>query len=157
MTEQPELTDAQRSALSHWSTYGAPSEAAAERWIPTDDERAKFVPMHLPLDAVFRSDFDPVQTSVMLRGVGWQEMENKWVVWSDDPDADGRLDIHLNRSWTGNEIVRARLQLAADGSSQLLRLTWESDAARIKDMDQAVAWTTFVEVCRSTLGMKPSD
>jgi len=156
VTDQPELTEPERAALSHWSSYGRPGEAAAERWVPDESERRRLLPMQRPAGTPLAADFDPVQTALLRRGVGWREMEDKWVVWSDDPDADGRFAVHLNRSWTGFEIVGAELQLDPDGSSRLTRLVWETDPDRVRDMDQPTAWGTFVEVCRWSLGMTAS-
>jgi hypothetical protein len=152
-----ELTPEQHDALAHWATFGRPGEPAAERWIPDAHEREKLHGFVAPESSTRWPDvLDGTQTGVLLRGVGWQEMEDKWVVYSDDPAPDGTTSVHLHRSWTGYEIVRVDLQLTSTGS-RITRATWETDSERVKGGTEDFARSTFIEVCRWVLRMEPAD
>jgi hypothetical protein len=152
-----DLTPEQHEALAHWSAFGRLGEPVAERFVPTAEQRAGFHPIVAPESSTRWPDvFDETQTAVLLRGVGWQEMEDKWVVYSDDPAGDGTTTVHLLRSWTSNEIVRVELQLTATGS-KLVRATWETDPERVTGGTEDFARSTFIEVCRWVLRMQAAD
>jgi hypothetical protein len=149
-----DLTPEQRTALTHWSTFGRPGEPGAERWVPDEREREQLHGFVTPESAIGWDDvFDAEQTATLLRGFPWKEMEDKWVVYSDGPSADGVATVHLHRSWTGFEIVRVELRVTADGS-RITRATWETSAEIVTEPGEPFARSTFLEVCRWVLRMR---
>jgi hypothetical protein len=149
-----DLTPEQRTARAHWSTFGRPGEPAAERWVPDERERERLHGFVEPESTTGWDDvFDADQTATLLRGMPWKEMEDKWVVHSDGPSADGLASVHLHRSWTGFEIVRIELRVSAEGS-RITRATWETSTEVVKDPGEAFARSTFLEVCRWVLRMQ---
>jgi hypothetical protein len=151
-----ELTPEQRAALEHWSTFGRPGEPDGERFVPTDDYREILKEFVRPESGLWPILFDEAQTAALLRGFHPAEMEDKWIVFSDDPSADGTTSVHLYRSWTGIEIIRVDLQLTGTGS-RIIGATWETDPERVKGGTEDFARSTFIEVCRWVLRMEPTD
>jgi hypothetical protein len=152
-----DLTPQQRAALTHWSTFGRPGEPGGsghERWVPNEREREQLHGFAAPESTTGWGDvFDVEQTATLLRGLPWREMEDKWVVYSDGPSADGVATVHLHRSWTGFEIVRVELRVTADGS-RITGATWETSTEIVKQPGEAFARSTFLEVCRWVLRMQ---
>lgn len=147
-----ELTPDETEALTHWSTFGRPGEPVASRYIPEDYERERLHGFVKPASGAWPDVFNDEQTQALLRGFPRGEMEDKWIVYSDDLSDAGATSVHFHRSWTGQEIICVDLQLTATGS-RLTRATWETDAAALKTPTEAFARESFVECCRWVLGM----
>lgn len=147
-----DLTPQQSEALTHWSTHGRLAAAVPTRYVPDADERARFKPFVRPESGDWPDVFDKAQTRALLNGFPRGEMEDKWIIYSDDVSDAATTSVHFHRSWTGQEIIRVDLHLTATGST-LTRATWEMDAAALKNPGEAFARDTFVECCRWVLGM----
>lgn len=141
------LTPAELDALAHWSSFGRPGAPVTERYIPEADELSRLKPFVAPASAAWPLEFDGTQTLLLLRGFPRGEMEDKWIIYSDG------LSVHFHRSWTGAEIVRVDLSLAAAGS-RVVEATWETDAAALRNPTEQFARETFAEVCRWVLGFE---
>ena len=146
----PDLTPDELAALAHWATHGRPGTPPVEQYIPDADELARVQLMVAPATAAWADRFDLAQTAALLRGFPRGEMEDKWIVFADDPAPSGSTAVHFVRSWTGAEIIRIDLQLTDKGSHTTLA-SWETDAERIKNPTEEFARTTFVEACRWVL------
>lgn len=149
------LTPDEIEALAHWSSFGRPGSPVTERYIPEDFERERFKPFVAPASGVWPGVFDGTQTLLLLRGFPRGEMEDKWIVYSDDVTSGG-ASVHFHRSWTGAQIVQVDLQLT-DTGSRIAKATWETDAAALKTPTEEFARSTFAEVCRWVLGMSAAD
>jgi hypothetical protein len=79
----------------------------------------------------------------LLNGFIPQEMEDKWFVYADGPDAHGNAALHFYRSWTGYKMVEAKLVMelnengeVMDTGARFTELTWETNRERYNgDMD----------------------
>lgn len=84
-------------------------------------------------------------------------MEDKWFVYVEGPDAEGRAAVRFFRSWTGYAMVSAKLVMGIhrDGSAReegarFTEVTWETDKERYNgDMD---APETVLSVARWCMG-----
>lgn len=146
------LSPDELEALQHWTHFGQRGAAASERYVPDADERERMHSFAVPESAAWSYSLDPVQTLALLRGFPRGEMEDKWIVYSDDPQADGTTSVHFHRSWTGAEIVRVRLQLD-DTTSMVTLGTWETDPEILKQPTEAFARESFETACEWVLGV----
>lgn len=151
-----ELTPEQRSAIEHWAHYGQPGTPVSERFVPDDFERERFREFVAPQSGVWPDRFNPTQTLLLLNGFPRGEMEDKWIIYSEDVRPDGTTSVHFHRSWTGQQVVRVDLALDADGS-RCVGATWESDTDAIRGASEEFARSTFLEVCRWVLRMTQTD
>jgi hypothetical protein len=153
------MSDPDLDALAHWSAYGQPGTPPRERFVPTADERAKFVPISAPQSADWRYDLDVNQTQTLLRGYQARVMEEKWDIWSGDLDDDGATSVFFCRSWTGHTIVRVDLlpndAELTDAGSRVIRGTWETDTTAVKAPSEQFARETFENCCEWVLRMPP--
>jgi hypothetical protein len=147
-----DLTDDEKEALGHWSTYGQSGTPPVERFVPTADERAKFLPIAVPQSADWRYDLDANQTQGLLRGYQAHEMEEKWDIWSGDVSDGGATSVSFCRSWTGRTIVRVDLQLT-DAGARVVCGTWEMDPATVKTPSEQFARDAFENCCAWVLGI----
>lgn len=151
-----ELTPQERDAIAHWAHYGQAGDPVSQRYIPDEAERSRFKDFVAPQSGVWPDRFDPAQTLLLLNGFPRGEMEDKWIIYSDDPRPDGTTPVHFHRSWTGVQVVQVDLAVDAHGS-RCVGATWESDPETIRGAGEEFARSTFLEVCRWVLRMKPAD
>ncbi|CAN5260991.1 hypothetical protein BH11ACT4_BH11ACT4_13750 [soil metagenome] len=150
------LTPEQAEALTHWSTHGRTGLTVAERYIPDTDECASLRDFVRPESGDWPDVFDEAQTGALLNGFPCGEMEDKWIIYSDDISDAATTSVHFHRSWTGQEIIRVDLHLSATGST-LTRATWEKDAATLKNRGETFARDTFVKCCGGFWGCCPAS
>lgn len=88
-------------------------------------------------------------------------MEDKWFVYAEGPDAEGRVLIHMHRSWTGKKIVELEIKMRGDseeekktGSAEIMGITWEMDEEVIRDHSEEKAKYNALEVCKWVLGVR---
>lgn len=103
------------------------------------------------------------------------EMEDKWFVYADGPDGEGRVVLYLRRSWTGARIAEVKIQAhggAAAGAGihgegeedgeencggRITGVVWESSEEVIRGMDEGTAKERVKGVCRWVLGVELGD
>jgi hypothetical protein len=82
--------------------------------------------------------------------------EDKWFICSEGPDADGRIVLHMYRSWTGQEMVQLSIQTTrfhgADSQettdlAEITSIAWEVNANMDEQEDLELAKSTALEVC----------
>jgi hypothetical protein len=88
--------------------------------------------------------------------------EDKWFICSEGPDADGRIVLHMYRSWTGQEIVQLSIQTTRfhGGDShettdlaEITSIAWEVNANMDEEEDRELAKSTALEVCEWVLNV----
>ena len=94
------------------------------------------------------------EISKVLNGFRAEAMEDKWVVYADGPDAQGRAVIHMCRSWTGHKMLELKLQLPTeddgpfvDGDAWFTEIIWESSQERYRNQTEAGAKELAKQVC----------
>lgn len=82
-------------------------------------------------------------------------MDDKWFVWADGPDAQGRAVVHMFRSWTGHKMAEVRLQIPVDGEGRLTEadshfteIIWESASDRHAGVTEEGAKVMVKIVCK---------
>lgn len=88
--------------------------------------------------------------------------EDKWFICSEGPDADGRVELHMYRSWTGQEIVQLSIQTTrfhgansheTTDLAEITSVTWEVNANKDEVEDRKWAKSTALEVCEWVLNV----
>ncbi|KAF2969759.1 hypothetical protein GQX73_g3863 [Xylaria multiplex] len=93
-------------------------------------------PMEKSASAPWQGDISSSDLAKLLHGVIPKTMEDKWFIYADAADAQGKVAIHFCRSWTGAEIVLLNISVSlnAAGSvdmntpARVSEITWETDA-----------------------------
>lgn len=147
-----DVTESEREAITHWAHFGRPGSASADRYVPDSDERERLKEFVHPESGPWEHTLDRAQTLALLNGFPRGEMEDKWIVYSDEPTAEGVASVHFHRSWTGQQVFSVDLQLTESGS-RVSSATWEMDAGALHNPSEQFAHDSFREVCRWVLGM----
>jgi hypothetical protein len=101
----------------------------------------------------------------LLNGVTPRQMEDKWFVYADGPDAHGNATLHIHRSWTGYKMVEAKLVMevnengeVVDTDARFTELTWETNRERYNgNMDAPDTVLNVAEWCMGCqIRQKPS-
>ena len=97
----------------------------------------------------------------LLLGFKPMQMEEKWFVYTDSPDAEGNAVVHMFRSWTGFPIAEVKLKLVMGDNGQqqdfgvkFTELVWESDDERIRSQTEERAKEMVLSVCTWVLGIR---
>lgn len=154
-------TNVDIDSLIHHSLYGRPGAPATKRATAEDWKHKHFVtPATSPWDQMIpRSELPK-----LLNGVIPQQMEDKWFVYADGPDAQGNVLLHLYRSWTGYKMVEAKISVdldenggVADTDARFTELKWETDRQRYNgDMDAPDVVLSVAEWCMGCQ-LRPRD
>jgi hypothetical protein len=90
-------------------------------------------------------------------------MEDKWCVYAEGPDSEGRILVKFYRSWTGFEIAEIEVRVGKGGKgkskqddARVTGITWEETENIVRDQREADAKQTVREVCRWVLGVELS-
>ncbi|KAK7192333.1 hypothetical protein DPSP01_004921 [Paraphaeosphaeria sporulosa] len=126
--------------IMHWSIYGRPgapstTRATASSW--------KHKPFSKPVTRPWSHVIPSSELPKLLNGFIPNQMEDKWFVYTDGPDAQGNAAVRFFRSWTGYAMVSAKLVMSMDGEgrakeedARFTELTWETDKEMYNgDMD----------------------
>jgi hypothetical protein len=144
------------SDIAHWSSFGQPGGNVPEKRVQLDDWKTK--PMKSPKTIAWKVPIQPPQLARTLMGFRPSEMEDKWFVYADGPDNDGKISVHLIRSWTGFRIAEVKINLgdAASGSGPgwIKEFVWESSDEVIRIQDEEEAKGMVRETFRWVLGVE---
>ncbi|KIX94016.1 uncharacterized protein Z520_10353 [Fonsecaea multimorphosa CBS 102226] len=117
---------------------------------------------HLPWNV----PLSPESLGKLIHGFAPVEMEDKWFIYADGPDASGAATVNFHRSWTGAKVAEIALDIAwgedsAAGlwSGSIVQLTLESDIDGLPEEDSAEELVKFqvLEACHWVLGIKLVD
>ena len=145
--------------LKHWSEFGQKGSPSSTR--ATADNRQR-KPFSKPVTAAWHLSVPPTEVSKLLNGFQPQEMEDKWFVYADGPDAQGNATIYMHRSWTGYKVVEAKFVVDLDEQgnvkendvgARITEITWETDEEKVRGQDEDEAKDRFKGVCNWCLGV----
>tara|TARA_R110002003_G_scaffold140_2_gene12766 strand:- start:14011 stop:14814 length:804 start_codon:yes stop_codon:yes gene_type:complete len=70
----------------------------------------------------------PAQVHALYMGYAPREMSDKWFIYSEGPDAMGKLKVHFHRSWTGQKIaeVFVVMDVKGEGAGKILGVKWNA-------------------------------
>ena len=57
-----------------------------------------------------------------------QEMSDKWFIYSEGPDAMGKLKVHFHRSWTGAKMAEMFMimDVKGEGAGKIVGIKWNA-------------------------------
>ena len=142
------LTPNEGAALCHWSLFGQKSIPPTHR-VQASDCRAK--PFLKPIISPWNQTVPRTDVTKLLNGFMAQQMEDKWIVYAEGPDTNGRATVYMCRSWTGHTIVELKLQMPSegeDGDARFVEIVWESSEERYRGQTEEGAKGLAKEVCR---------
>ncbi|XDG05441.1 hypothetical protein ABKA04_005056 [Annulohypoxylon sp. FPYF3050] len=95
----------------------------------------RYKPMEESISAPWQGDIPSSDLAKVMRGVIPKTMEDKWFIFADAADAQGKVAIHFCRSWTGAEIVLLNITVSLDAAgsvdtnapARVSEITWEND------------------------------
>ncbi|KAJ8133344.1 hypothetical protein O1611_g287 [Lasiodiplodia mahajangana] len=101
--------------------------ASLSSWETTPIEKSASAPWH--------GDISSSELAKLLHGFIPEAMEEKWFIYADAADAQGKMAIHFCRSWTGAEIVRLHISVSLNAvgtvdmnaPAKVTGITWEDD------------------------------
>ncbi|SPN99919.1 uncharacterized protein DNG_02771 [Cephalotrichum gorgonifer] len=121
-------------AIRHWSTFGQRGEPPKSRVTPPEGRELK--PFSKPLTVPWEGHIPAADLPLVLNGFAAREMEDKWNVYTDGPDAQGNIVVGMYRSWTGHKNVEVKIAVAltddgelAGEDARVTDITWEGDTA----------------------------
>lgn len=145
------LTPNEREALFHWSLYGQKSDPTTHR-VQASECNAK--PFVTPIASPWNQPVPSAEVPKLLNGFAAREMEDKWIVYADGPDEQGRATVHMLRSWTGHKMAELKLQVPDDeGDAHFVEIVWESSQERYRNQTEEGAKAMAREVCRWCLNV----
>jgi hypothetical protein len=68
----------------------------------------------------------PAQIHALYLGHLPYEMSDKWFIYSEGPDAMGKLKVHFHRSWTGTKIAElfVVMDVKGEGAGKVVGIKW---------------------------------
>jgi hypothetical protein len=68
----------------------------------------------------------PTQVHALYLGYLPYEMSDKWYIYSEGPDAMGKLKVHFHRSWTGTKIAElfVVMDVKGGGAGKIVGIKW---------------------------------
>jgi hypothetical protein len=141
-------------SLEHCSLFGYPDGLPSER-VTTGHWTSR--PFTAPLTSAWDVPIEPEHLRKLIIGFQPQVMEDKWFIYSEGPDAEGRLFVNMHRSWTGLKVFQLELRAGEKGQQQqpptcIVAITWESSPKNITIENEAEAKSFAADVCRWVLG-----
>ena len=131
------LTPGQFRAVEHWSKYGRKGQPSNRRYggpEGTDRESNSF---SSPVTATWDIKIPRAELPKLLNGFEPQQMEDKWLIYADGPDAEGNAAVHMLRSWTGYKVLELKIKVPLDEDgefreedSTITEIVWETDRER---------------------------
>jgi hypothetical protein len=86
----------------------------------------KVNPLVNPTTAQWAHPLTHSDYSKILKGFLPRDMDDKWMIVTDTPDADGNTVVHICRSWSSNE--HYSLSIAAGSSNDIEAKDWATIA-----------------------------
>lgn len=152
----PKPTNPEHLDLAHHVMYGQAGSPPTERVTATAWRNAK--PFKNSVSAPWNVPVPAGELSKLLNGFRPREMEDKWFVYTDGPDAEGHAVMHFHRSWTGYKIAEVVIEVVEGGveeTARIVRILFESHEeldGRTEEAKQTVR-----EVCRWVLTVRLPD
>jgi hypothetical protein len=119
-----------------------------------------------PCHLTWNVPLSPENLSKLIHGFAPVEMEDKWFIYTDGPDASGAATVNFHRSWTGEKVAELAVEVAwgEDSAAELwsgsiVKLTMESDIQGLPVEDSTEEFVKFqvLEACNWVLGIQLVD
>lgn len=118
------------------------------------------IPIPKPVTAPWNLCISQTDSKKMIDGFIPETMEDRWLFYSDAPDPQGLILIHLCRSWSMTEQMVLKLRLAADATggleykdtgSMITEITWAGQQGE-GGLGEEEAKDEAMELCNAILG-----
>ncbi len=146
-------------SILHWSLFGQRGEPPTKRVVAED--RRKIEPIQKPVTSTWDQVIPRNDVLALLNGFQPMQMEDKWFIYADGPDAQGNASLHMFRSWTGHKMLELKLIIGTDesgeigkGDAHFTEIVWESDEDRYRGQTEEGAKSMALEICRWCLGVE---
>ncbi|KAL2846857.1 hypothetical protein BJY01DRAFT_213091 [Aspergillus pseudoustus] len=133
-----------------------PNDKLVRRVGPTEWDHEPFV---TPVTSPWDLDIPESEIPKLLNGFRPQDMDDKWFVYADGPDAAGDASLHLFRSWTGFKVAEVKIKVPVDeedginGDARMIEIIWEANNERIRNQTETSTKSMVVDVCKWVLGV----
>ncbi|PHH63465.1 hypothetical protein CDD81_5844 [Ophiocordyceps australis] len=107
---------------------------------------AHLTPIQAPATAPWTLSLPPTDLTKLINGFRPASMDDKWLCFSRDANAQDTILVSLCRSWTSREFVVLRVNTG--GGGQVREITWETEFG----CSEGEAKNLAVGVCRGVLG-----
>ena len=145
-------------SIRHWSLYGQRGSPSTNRVTATDSTNIR--PFTKPETATWDAHLLASEVPTLLSGFRPRQMEDKWVVYADGPDAQGIAVVHMHRSWTGKKSIEltVAVPLGNDGilgqeDARVTDISWETHYENNYEQDEETAKEWATEVCNWVLSV----
>jgi hypothetical protein len=107
--------------------------------------------------AITHSDYEK-----MVKGWKPTSMDDKWMVVTDAPDAQGNTVVHICRSWLGHEIYSFTVEAGdpnhteAKDWGKIVEISWKDPFAGLPVMEEE-AKDTAINYCKGMLRCELKD
>ncbi|KAF1916574.1 hypothetical protein BDU57DRAFT_516771 [Ampelomyces quisqualis] len=128
ISQRNEVPQIVRERLSRESSLSSTSSTASAR-VPANAIPTKPFPTS-PQSQVRVTAWDvylpPAQVHALYLGYLPYEMSDKWFIYSEGPDAMGKLKVHFHRSWTGTNIAElfVVMDVKGGGAGKIVGVKW---------------------------------
>ncbi|KAM3087027.1 hypothetical protein ACMFMF_000959 [Clarireedia jacksonii] len=134
--------------------------------VPLDDPATApwgdLVPLENPVTAQWGYPLTHSDYNKMLKGFTPRDMDDKWVVATDTPDAQGNTIVRICRSWTATE--QFLLTIAARNSNEaetkhwatIVKISWNKKPGAL-EVTEEDAIESAVNLCKGLLGSDTTD
>jgi hypothetical protein len=104
------------SSSTYTSSVRVEANAIPTKPFPSASQRVTTWDVYLP----------PTQVHALYLGYLPYEMSDKWFIYSEGPDAMGKLKVHFHRSWTGTKIAElfVVMDVKGGGAGKIVGIKW---------------------------------
>jgi len=118
---------------------------------------AQVHPLENPATAQWDLPINHTDYTKLLKGFQPQDMDDKWLCLTDEPDAQGNTTVHAYRSWTGQEMISLavvagkpnEIEAKSNEWGKITTISWRERPGEITE-EEAKGWA--VGICRRGLG-----
>ncbi|KAI8964183.1 hypothetical protein F5Y11DRAFT_316844 [Daldinia sp. FL1419] len=107
-----------------------------ERWLSTAYDPSSKRPMKEPLRASWGLPISDEDLEKLKIGFKSKSMDDKWNILVEDPDENGKISIHILRSWLSEECyvfhIVPRSSNDEGESAKIESITWEGNKAGLQ-------------------------
>jgi hypothetical protein len=145
-------------AIKHWSNYGQRGAPSKERVLASDWQTEAF---SKPVETTWDQAVPRTEVPKIINGFKPGAMEDKWFVYSDGPDANGKVAMYMYRSWTGYKLFEVEMQIEmneefepADKDAKFTKIVYETDETKFRNAGAGSAKDMVNKVCNWCLGVQ---
>ncbi|CAI6329292.1 unnamed protein product [Periconia digitata] len=116
-------------------------------------------PLQKPISASWERTITRNDYNKMLKGFQPSDMDHKWGMQADAPDAQGNINLHAYRSWMSEIMFSITVEVADLNSTEdkdwakVVKISWNEQPGGMK-VSEAEAKEDMTDLCRNLLSCK---